>query len=240
MSVVRRSSLALAGPARAAQRAAGRSPSRQDVSVTITPPGRDFGLARGKVFPADRAKSLLNPGRRLLQSPGRTVAAMGLAPDARVLEVGSGPGFFSPFIARAVPCGRLVLVDVQAGMLLAARARLGQFANVSLAQGDAGALPVGTGQFDAVLLATMLGEVPDRDRCIGEIRRVLRPGGFVTIAETRRDSDFIRFDSLRPLVERHQFSFVDRRGIPWQYVARFRSGTATRAALEDGPAATGG
>jgi ubiquinone/menaquinone biosynthesis C-methylase UbiE len=208
--------------------------------MTITPPGRDFGLARGKVFPADRATSLLNPGRRLLQSPGRTVAAMGLAPDARVLEIGSGPGFFSPSIARAVPRGHLVLVDLQAGMLHVARARLGPFANVSLAQGDAGALPIGTGQFDAVLLATMLGEVPDRDGCIEEIRRVLRPGGCVTIAETRRDSDFIRFDALRALVEPHQFSFVDRRGIAWQYVARFRAGTATRcSAREDQPAPTG-
>jgi ubiquinone/menaquinone biosynthesis C-methylase UbiE len=190
--------------------------------VGIAPQGREFGLTRGKVFPADQAKSLLNPLRRLVQSPGRTVAAMGLASHARVLEVGSGPGFFSPAIARALPRGQLVLVDLQAEMLVAARARLGHAMNVSLAQADACALPVGTGQLDAVLLATMLGEVPDRDQCIEEVRRVLRPGGLLTIAETRRDSDFIPLTSLRNLLDRHEFSFVDRRGMAWQYVARFQ------------------
>ena len=198
-------------------------PTRQDGAVKGTPAARDFGLGRGKVFPAEQAKSLLNPLRRLVQSPRRTVAAMGLSANAEVLEVGSGPGFFSPLIARAVPGGRLVLVDLQAEMLFAARARLGAFATVSYAQGDACALPIGSGRFDAILLATMLGEVPDPDRCVGEVRRVLRPGGIVSIAETRRDSDFIPFASLRALLERHHFMLVERRGMAWQYVATFRS-----------------
>ena len=120
--------------------------------MTVTPPARDFGLGRGKVFPAEQARSLLNPLRRLVQSPRRTVAAMGLSSDARVLEVGSGPGFFSPLLADAVPDGRLVLVDLQAEMLVTARARLARFATVSYAQGDACALPIGSGRFDAVLL----------------------------------------------------------------------------------------
>ena len=192
--------------------------------MTVTPPARDFGLGRGKVFPAEQARSLLNPLRRLVQSPRRTVAAMGLSPDARVLEVGSGPGFFSPLLADAVPDGRLVLVDLQAEMLVTARARLARFATVSYAQGDACALPIGSGRFDAVLLATMLGEVSDQDRCVEEVRRVLRPGGIVSIAETRRDSDFIAFAFLRALLERHQFVLVGRRGMAWQYVATFCSG----------------
>jgi ubiquinone/menaquinone biosynthesis C-methylase UbiE len=191
--------------------------------VTGTEAGRDFGLGRGKVFPAARAQSLLNPARRLVQSPRRTVAAMGLAGGDRVLEVGSGPGFFSPLIAEAVPSGRLVLVDLQAGMLQAARPRLARFANVSFAQTDAQALGLAAAQFDAVLLATVLGEVPDPDGCVDEVRRVLRPGGLLTIAETRRDSDFLALPTLRALVERHGFSFLDRRGVAWQYVARFFS-----------------
>jgi ubiquinone/menaquinone biosynthesis C-methylase UbiE len=197
-----------------------------EVEVGIAPEGREFGLTRGKVFPADQAKSLLNPLRRLVQSPVRTVAAMGLAVDARVLEVGSGPGFFSPAIARAVGQGHLVVVDLQSEMLTAARARLGHAANISLAQADACALPVATGRFDAVLLATMLGEVPDQDRCIEEVKRVLRPGGVVAIAETRRDSDFIPLSTLRELLQRHELSFVERRGMAWQYVARFQTADA--------------
>jgi len=193
-----------------------------EVDMGTPPERREFGLKRGKVFPAERAGSLVNPLRRLVQSPSRTVAAMGLVENATVLEVGSGPGFFSPFIAKAVPLGHVMLVDVQFEMLAAARRRLARVANVSYAQADACALPVGMGQFDAVFLATMLGEVPDKDLCIEEVRRILGPGGLVTIVETRRDSDFISLTSLCDLLDRHGFSLVDRRGVAWEYVVRFQ------------------
>ena len=190
--------------------------------MAVGPSGRDFGLERGKVFPAAQARSLLNPLRRLVQSPRRTVAAMGLPPEARVLEVGSGPGYFSPSLVGAVPLGRLVLVDLQAGMLDVARERLGVASTVTFVQSDATLLPFAAGSFDAVLLATMLGEVLDPGACLDEVRRVMRPRGVLTIAETRRDSDFIPFGTLRQLLDRHSFASVDRRGIGWQYTARFR------------------
>jgi ubiquinone/menaquinone biosynthesis C-methylase UbiE len=107
-------------------------------------------------------------------------------------------------------------------MLVFARGRVGQGVHVAFAQADACALPISTGRFDAVFLATVLGEVPDRDACIAEIGRVLRPGGTVTIAETRRDSDFVPLTLLRELLSRHRFSFIGRRGWAWQYAASFR------------------
>ena len=180
-------------------------------------------MGRGKVFPAEQAKSLLSPLRRLVQSPARTVAAIGLEASDRVLEVGSGPGFFSPFIAEAVSAGGLVTLDLQSEMVTLARQRLTEYRNVTLVQGDASALPLATGRFDAVLLATMLGEVPDQEACVADVRRVLRRGGIVAVAETRRDSDFISLADLQALVQRHAFAFVDRRGLRWQYVARFRA-----------------
>jgi len=123
-----------------------------------------------------------------------------------------------------VPQGQLTLVDVQTEMLAAARLRLPRVANVSYATADACALPVRTASVDAVFLATVLGEVPDKDLCVEEVRRSLRPGGLLTIVETRRDSDFIPLASVCELLARHGFSFVDRRGPPWQYAARFRTG----------------
>ncbi|MBI4494169.1 MAG: methyltransferase domain-containing protein [Chloroflexi bacterium] len=184
--------------------------------------GRDFGLGRRKVFPAAQAGSLLNPLRRLVQPPERTVAAMGLHPGARVVELGCGPGFFSPFVVSAVPQGRVVLVDLQAEMLRVARGRLAT-PRVTFVQADAVLLPFATGSFDAALLATMLGEVSDPGACLDEVRRVMRPGGAVTISETRRDSDFIPFGALRQLLARYSFDFIDRSGIAWEYIARFRS-----------------
>jgi ubiquinone/menaquinone biosynthesis C-methylase UbiE len=144
---------------------------------------------------------------------------MGLAPAARVLEVGSGPGFFSPSIAEAVRDGSLVLLDLQSEMLRLARGRIGPGAH--LVQADATRLPFPDAAFDAVLIATVLGEVPNPDGCIDEVRRVLRPGGVASFSETRRDSDFLRLGRLTSLVEPHSFRFLDKHGPSWQYLARY-------------------
>jgi len=90
----------------------------------------DFGLGRGKVFPAKHAGSLLNPVRRLIQSPTRMVERMALTRTDRVLEIGCGPGYFSRALADAVPEGSLVLFDLQVEMLEFARRRLLDVANV--------------------------------------------------------------------------------------------------------------
>jgi ubiquinone/menaquinone biosynthesis C-methylase UbiE len=181
-----------------------------------------FSLGRGKIFPAKRAGSLLNPVRRLIQSPTRTVERMALAQTDKVLEIGCGPGYFSRAIAAAVSQGSLVLFDLQLAMLEIARQRLPEFANIHFTQGDASSLPFSDASFDAALLVLVLGEVPDQDRCIAEVARVVLRGGSVTFAESRRDSDFIPFRKLQTRAERHGLELAERRGPGWEYTARFR------------------
>ena len=183
----------------------------------------EFGVGRGKVFPASKARSLLNPARRLVQSPGRVVDALGVAPGARVLEIGCGPGYFSPTLASAIPEGQAVLADLQFEMLQLARQRMPTNDNVRFVQLDATRLPFGSATFDAVLIVLMLGEVPDRERCLSECRRVLRPEGVALFAESRRDGDFIKRAELRSLVEPCGFELEQFRGWSWEYTARFRA-----------------
>ncbi len=183
---------------------------------------RTFGLGRGQVYPAKHASSLLNPLRRLIQSPKSTVARMDLKNTDNVLEIGCGPGYFSSAIARAVPSGSLVLFDLQNAMLTLARERLSDFPNVRFTQGDAMSLPFPDASFDAVLLVLVLGEVPDQNRCVSEVSRVLRHGGSVTFAESRRDSDFIPFAELQTCAERNGLEMAEKRGLAWEYTARFR------------------
>jgi ubiquinone/menaquinone biosynthesis C-methylase UbiE len=181
----------------------------------------EFGLDRGKIFPAEHAGSLLNPARHLVQSPRRTVAAVGVSEGARVLELGCGPGFFSPYIAEAAASGHVVLVDLQAEMLQMARERLNPRSLVSYVQADGSALPLPDGSFDVVFISTVLGEIPDRGACLAHARRVLRLDGTLAIAETRRDSDFIAPRPLQRLVEPYGFRMVARRGLRCPSIARF-------------------
>lgn len=183
---------------------------------------RQFGMTRGKVYPAAKARQLLNPARRLLQPPGRVVRRMGLESTMHVLEVGPGPGYFSIDLAAAVPSGVVVLCDLQTEMLRIARDRTASLTNVVAVQADALALPYQAATFDAVLLVAVLGEVPDEIAFLHELRRVTKPAATVTVAETRRDGDFISTRRLRALFEAAGFHLHDRHGIGWEYVARFQ------------------
>lgn len=159
-------------------------------------------------MPHTEAPHLLNPLRGLFFSPNRLLRHLNLAKDSRVLELGPGPGYFSPAVARAIPEGKLVLVDVQEEMLDMARKRLRErdVLNVELRRGDGASIPADSGSFDAVFLVAVLGEVPDRRACLQEIRRVLRPEGVLTITEMKLgDPDFIPVNELLESVESEGF-----------------------------------
>jgi ubiquinone/menaquinone biosynthesis C-methylase UbiE len=188
--------------------------------VADSRPVSGFGFERGKVFPAAHARSLLNPLRRLVQSPERAVAAIGIEPHDRVLELGCGPGYFSPALARATS-GGVVLLDLQAEMLELARERVPERLSFRV-QADGARLPFADASFDVVFVATVLGEIPDRGACLDEVRRIVRLDGVLAIAETRRDSDFIALPVLKSLTAERGFRFAEKRGVGWQYVALFR------------------
>jgi SAM-dependent methyltransferase len=109
-----------------------------------------------------------------------------LEAGATVLDIGCGAGTDLLLAARRVgPRGRAIGVDMTAGMR--ARAAAGATAcgltNVELRDGDATRLPVEDGSVDIVIANGVLNLVPEKDRAIAEIARVLRPGGRVHIAD---------------------------------------------------------
>lgn len=166
------------------------------------------GEHRPRPMPHTEAAHLLNPLRGLLFSPGRLLRRLDLREDSRVLELGPGPGYFSPSVARAIPKGTLVLVDIQDRMLDMARKRMEKrkIGNVEYRMGDAAALPCDDDSFDVVFLVAVLGEVADRRACLKEVRRVLRSGGMLSVTEMKLgDPDFIPINELLKSVEAEGF-----------------------------------
>src|SRR5215470_1592313 len=131
------------------------------------------------MYPVEYADWLLNPLRYLIVPPSRIADRLRLLPTDRVLEVGCGPGFFSPAIARRLTAGHLTLLDAQAPMLKMAAQRLEErgIANVTSVVGLAERLPFANAVFDVVFMITVLGEVRDGATAVAEAARVLRPGG---------------------------------------------------------------
>jgi SAM-dependent methyltransferase len=118
------------------------------------------------------------------------VDAVVAAAPGRVLEVGCGWGELAEWVARETGA-TLVAVDLSPRMVELARER-----GIDASVADVQALPFPDGTFDVVVAAWMLYHVPDLDRGVREIARVLRPGGtFVASTNSR-----LHLHELRELV----------------------------------------
>ena len=147
-------------------------------------------------------------------------------PGERVLEVGPGAGYYSIDLARALaPNGTLELFDLQQEMLDHAmrKAQREGLSNLVSTQGDARALPYPDDTFDAACLNVTLGEVPDQDAALGELRRVLKPGGRLVVGEIIVDFHYVPFGALRERAAAHGLLLDRRLGGPLGYYALFRS-----------------
>jgi ubiquinone/menaquinone biosynthesis C-methylase UbiE len=120
---------------------------------------------------------------------------LGIAPGERILEVGCGSGVVLRDVARRVaPGGRAVGLDPSPALLAVARelaAAAGLAELVELHEGDARALPFGDGAFDGALAATALIHIPDAERTVAEMARVVRPGGRVGVFDRDNDTSFV-------------------------------------------------
>jgi ubiquinone/menaquinone biosynthesis C-methylase UbiE len=95
--------------------------------------------------------------------------------EGEVLEVAIGTGRNLPFYPAGV---RLTGVDLSPAMLALARDRAGATGReVALREADAQALPFPDASFDTVVCTLSLCAIPDHRAAIGEMHRVLRPGG---------------------------------------------------------------
>jgi SAM-dependent methyltransferase len=153
------------------------------------------------IYPVEYASWLLNPLRYLIAPPDRIVRRLRLLSTDRVLEVGCGPGFFSPSVAKRLHAGQLTLLDAQAPMLAMAAHRLTKYglANFTCVLGIAEDLPFADAAFDVVFMVTVLGEVADQAAAIKEVARVLRPGGHFSSTEAVGDPDRVDREDLDAL-----------------------------------------
>jgi ubiquinone/menaquinone biosynthesis C-methylase UbiE len=111
---------------------------------------------------------------------GRVADAARLGPGDRVLDVACGTGVVTLEAARRVaPSGAVIGLDVNEGMLAVARRKAPQ---LEWRHGRAEALPFETGVFDALTSQFALMFFEDRPKALGEMRRVLKPGGRLAVA----------------------------------------------------------
>jgi SAM-dependent methyltransferase len=127
----------------------------------------------------------------------RVIALAGRPAGGRVADVGCGTGELLRQLAETWPASELVGVDFAASRLRTAAAAAPP---VTLVDADLGAgLPFADAVFDAVFCTEVLEHLKDPVRCLREIRRVLAPGGRLTLSVPNA-SGFAPFHRLTPLV----------------------------------------
>lgn len=114
--------------------------------------------------------------------------------DEQVLDIGAGPGTYFEAIQRRAPDGLHVAGDLSFGMIQRAQ-RSTYGSRVRLLTIDVQNLPFADETFDVVLANHMLYHVPDIDRALSEIRRVMRYDGCL-IAATNSENNMPELDTL--------------------------------------------
>ncbi len=166
------------------------------------------------------ANAIDNPLRRRAQPPAEMPRRLGLRPGMTVLEIGPGNGHYTLEHARCVgPEGRVVALDIAPEIVarVQARAAAEGVTNLEARVGDVHALPFEDATFDAVVLITVIGELPDPDHALTEFFRVLKPGGTLGFGELLADPDFPLAPRLARRAERAGFQFGRFRGGFWQF-----------------------
>jgi cyclopropane fatty-acyl-phospholipid synthase-like methyltransferase len=130
-----------------------------------------------------------DPARDAWQKPDEVVAALKLAPDDVVADLGAGTGYFAVRLAKHLPRGRVFGIDVEPTLVrhLEERARQEGLSNLRgvVCPADDAALPE---PVDLVLVVDTYHHLQDRPRYFRKVRASLRPGGRVVVIDFTRES----------------------------------------------------
>lgn len=162
-------------------------------------PDGDFHFHRGPDYAAERLCYDAAELARLPDLATGSFAGIGnphlvqpLEPGATVLDMGCGAGTDLLLAAmHAGPTGRAIGVDMTEPMVERARAAAGMLglANVEVRLGDATALPVDDESVDVLISNGVFNLVPDKERALREIFRVVKRGGRLQLADIALGSE---------------------------------------------------
>ncbi len=168
-----------------------KSEIRKTYASVSQEPDRDFIFPTGRAWAEDLGypEELARVSELAVESFAGVANPFSLGrlePGERVLDLGSGAGTDSLVAAQMVGSeGRVTGIDMTPEMLdKARRAAAEQGAgNVEFVESEAERLPFLDESFDVVISNGVIDLIPDKDAVFAELRRVLRPGGRIQVAD---------------------------------------------------------
>jgi FkbM family methyltransferase len=166
------------------------------------------------------------------EAPSKAIDLLELAPDAVLADVGAGSGYYAFRIARRLPQGKVIAVDIQPEMLEFLRkesARQG-VRNVQPHLGAVDDLKLPAASLDAALLVDAYHEFDHPAEMLASIRTALKPKGRIYLIEFRAEDDAVPIKPLHKMTEaqaRKEFAaagfrfVVNKPDLPWQHLMVF-------------------
>ncbi len=145
-------------------------------------------------FTQQAAAYAANPAIHSAERIARLVEALQPESHQRVLEIASGPGHVALAIAPRVQS--IVGVDLTQAFLKIARGNRAErgMSNAHFGQADVNTLPFADEQFDRAVCRFAFHHLPDPGRALGELARILRPGGLIVIEDMLASPEPKRYD----------------------------------------------
>jgi SAM-dependent methyltransferase len=169
-----------------------REAIREEYAAVATHPDQGFHFHTGRPLATilgyrdEWLAGIPEPTIASLAGTGNPFSVGPLGSGERVVDVGCGAGLDTLIAAAMVGVdGQVIGVDMTPAMLEKARSSAGDMgaANVEFREGLGESLPVGDGWADVVISNGVLNLFPDKLAGLGEMARVLRPGGRLQIAD---------------------------------------------------------
>ena len=123
--------------------------------------------------------------RRNLIPPEAVLESMNIAAGDIVLDIGAGTGYFAIPAARFVgENGRVIASDISVASLAELKMQLPPSNSVvQVLECDIGGVDLPDASVDKILMAFVLHEIADKPSYLREVKRLLKPGGELTIVE---------------------------------------------------------
>lgn len=178
--------------------------------------------------PAFIGRFLDSDYRRRMQPPDKLILRSGIKEGMSVMELGCGSGAFTTYIARAVGDeGKVFALDIQPEMLEQLKNKLkrpenSDINNIVPVEGNAYDLPFENNSLDLVYSITVLQEIPDKNKALKEVMRVLKPNGILAVTEFIPDPDYPLKSTTVKDGENAGFILDAVEGSFWNYTVRFK------------------
>jgi SAM-dependent methyltransferase len=166
------------------------------------------------------------------EAPSKAIAALKLAPDAVVADIGAGSGYYTFRLAPLVPQGRVVAIDIQPEMLayMNEEMRARGVKNVQPHLGSVTELKLPDASLDAVLMVDAYHEFDHPAEMLISIKAALKKGGRIYLVEFRAEDPKVPIKQLHKMSEAQArkeleaagFRFLENRpDLPWQHLMVF-------------------